>query len=85
MIISYLFVNGKEIFKFNTNNKNVNLPTKFCLGSISNGFGATSSRDISLKGNVYNLSVNYNAIVNCDIVNIHKYLVVKNYKNAWDY
>ena len=35
---SYLFVNEKEIFKFKTSNKNVNFPTQFCLGSISNRF-----------------------------------------------
>ena len=28
----YLFVNGKEIFKFNAYIKNVNFPTQFCLG-----------------------------------------------------
>ena len=33
----YLLVNGKEIFKFKTDNRNVNFPTRFCLGSISNG------------------------------------------------
>ena len=38
---SYLFVNGKEIFRFNANNKNVNFPTQFCLGSIYDGFSAT--------------------------------------------
>ena len=27
---SYLFVNGKEIFKFKVDNKNVNFPTQFC-------------------------------------------------------
>ena len=31
---SYLFVNGKEIFKLNPTIKNVNSPTQFCLGSI---------------------------------------------------
>ena len=36
--LSYLFVNGKEIFKLKANNKNVYFPAKFCLGSISNGF-----------------------------------------------
>ena len=41
---SYLFVNGKEIFKFKADNKNVNFPTQFCLGSISNRFSATESR-----------------------------------------
>ena len=28
---NYLFVNGKVIFKFKTDNKNVNFPTQFCL------------------------------------------------------
>ena len=50
---SYLFVNGKEIFKFKADNKNVNFPTQFCLGSIYNGFVATESREASLNGNVY--------------------------------
>ena len=31
---SYLFVNGKGIFKLNPTIKNVNSPTQFCLGSI---------------------------------------------------
>ena len=30
----------------------VNFPTQFCLGSISNGFGATNAREVSLKGNM---------------------------------
>ena len=43
---SYLFVNGKEIFKFkaDNNNDNKNFPTQFCLGNISNGFSATESK-----------------------------------------
>ena len=75
---SYLFVKGKKIYKFKTDNKNVNVPTQFCLGSISNGFGATDTREVSLKGNVYNFSVGYNAIDKSDILNIDKYLMVKN-------
>ena len=35
---SYLFVNGKEIFKFKAGNENVNFPTQFCLWNISKGF-----------------------------------------------
>ena len=59
---SYLFVNRKEIFKFKASNKNVNFPTQLCLGSISNGFGPTESRELSLKGNAWDSSVDYNAI-----------------------
>ena len=54
IVICYLFVNVKKIFKFKTNNKNVNFPAKFCLENIGNGFGKS------------------------DILNIHKYLMVKN-------
>ena len=39
--------------------KNVNFPTRFCLGSIFNRFGATEFRKVTLKGNVY-LIVNNN-------------------------
>ena len=64
--------NGKEIFKFKADN-NVNFPTQFCLGSISNGFSATESREISLNGNVYDFSVDYNSIDKSDILNIHNF------------
>ena len=74
----YQFVNRKEIFKFKTNNKNVNFLTQFLLGSISNGFHATESRGVSLGWNVYDFSVDYNAIDKFDILSAHKYLMVKN-------
>ena len=45
---------------------------------MSNAFGATESREVSLKGNVYDFSVSYNSIDKSDILNIHKYLVTKN-------
>ena len=75
---SYLFVNGKEIFKFKADNKNVNFPAQFCLGSISNRFSGTSSTEVSLNENVYHFSVDYSSIGKSDILNIHKYLMTKN-------
>ena len=57
---NYLFVNGKEIFKFKYNNKDVNFPTQFCLGSIFSRFIASESRDVPLNGNVYDFLVDYN-------------------------
>ena len=75
---SYLFANGKEIFKLKTSNKNVNFPTQFYLASISNGFSATESREVSLNENVYDFSVDYNSINKSDILNIHKYLMITN-------
>ena len=53
---SYLFVNENEIFNFKADNKNVNFPTQFCLWSVSNGFKAIESREVSLKRNVYDFS-----------------------------
>ena len=72
-----MFVNGKEIFKFKASNKNINFPTQIWLRSISNGFSAAESREVSLNGNVYDFSVYYNSIDKFDILNIHKYLMTK--------
>ena len=58
---SYLFINGKEIFKFEADNKNLNFPMQFFLGSISNS-ATIEARQSSLNGNVYNLSFNCNSI-----------------------
>ena len=64
---SYLFVNGKEIYKFEASYEN-NFSSKFCLGSISNKF----------KLNVYDFPVDYSAIDTSNILNIYKYLMIKN-------
>ena len=77
---SYSLVNGKKIFKFKAKSKNVNFLTQFSLGSISNKFSVTESREISLNGNVYDFSVNYSSIDKSDILNIHKYLMNKSNK-----
>ena len=54
---SYLFVNGKEVFQFKADSKNIKFPTQSCLGSIFNGFSAT--REVSLNENVYDFLVDY--------------------------
>ena len=78
---SYLFVNEKETLKFKANNKKVNFPTRFCVGNISDGFDATESIEISLKGNVYEFLVDYSVTDKSNILNIYKYLMVKNDNN----
>ena len=70
------FRNEKEIFKFKANNKNVNFSTQFFLGIISNGFAAIESREVSLKGNMYDFSFDYNSFHKSRILNIHNYLMV---------
>ena len=52
--------------------------TQFCLGSISNGFGAIGSREVSLKGNVYDFSIYYDAIDKSGILNFNKYSIKNN-------
>ena len=44
-----MIVNGKKNLKFKVDNKNVNFPAPFCLGSISNGFSARESREVFLN------------------------------------
>ena len=51
--IRYLFVNGKETLKFKALNKNINFLAQFYLGSISNGFSAIQSKEVSLNRNMY--------------------------------
>ena len=68
-----LFINLKEVFKSKVKHKKLNFPT-----SITNGFSATESREVSLNGNVYEFSVDYNSIDKSFILNIHNYLITKN-------
>ena len=75
---SYLFFNGKEILKFKADNKNLNFRTQFCLESISNGFSATVSTEVSSNGNTYDFSVDCNTIDNSDIIDTHRCFMRKN-------
>ena len=75
---SYLFVNEKKKKNLKPTVKMLNFPTQFCIGSISNGFSNTESREVSLNGNVYDFSVDYSSIDKSYILNIHKYLITKN-------
>ena len=74
----YLFVNGKEIYKFKSSITNNSFPSRFCLGSISNEFYSDDLKSVSFKGNMYDFSVDYDVIDKSNILNIHKYLMVKN-------
>ena len=76
---SYLFVNGKKIYKFKAGNSNVIFTSEFCLGSIFNKFDYVDSEEVLLKGNVYDFSVGCSSINKSDILNICKYLMSKNY------
>ena len=72
---SYLFINVKNIYKFKGNNKNINFPNKFCLGSISNKFDYFDSEEVSLKESVHNFSVDYDAIKSDMLELVRKVLI----------
>ena len=63
---SYLFVNGTEIHKFKAKDY------------ISKDFSLDNMKKTGLNGNVYDFSVDYDAIAVDDISDIHKYLMEKN-------
>ena len=62
--------------KFKADNEKVNFPTQFYQASISKGYGATESREVSFKRNIF--FSRFNVIDKSDILNILKYLMVKN-------
>ena len=49
-----------------------------CLGGLSEDYNKNSCKDTGLHGNVYDFSVDYSAIRNDEILDIHKYLMKKN-------
>ena len=77
--ISYLLVNGKEVTNFKSKKSEVKA-NQLTLGSISTDVNLSSSdiEDSQLYGNVYDFSVDYSAISNDKIFDIHTYLMKKN-------
>ena len=74
---SYLFVNGTEIFKFKAKDSEIT-PYPLCLRSISKDWSVDNMKKSGLKGCVYDFSVDHDAIVVSDILDIHEYLMKKN-------
>ena len=74
---SYLFANGKEIYKFTTKYSEI-VATPLCLGNISKDFSVDNMKRTEFNGYVYDFSVDYDATDVDDIKDIHKYLMKKN-------
>ena len=74
---SYLFVNGKEIINFKAKDSEI-VPYPLCLGGLSKDFSPSNTLKTGLKGYTYEFSVDYWAIANDKILDIHKYLMKKN-------
>ena len=66
-MIIFICLLTKKICKFKADNKNVNFPTQFCLERTSKKIDAIESREVFLKGNVYEFSFDYNVINKSDI------------------
>ena len=83
---SYLFVNGTEIIKFKAKDSEITA-YPLCLGNISKDWSVDDMKKTGLKGYVYDFSVDYDAIVVSDVVDIHKYLMKMNdiVWNVWTY
>ena len=74
---SYLFVNATEICKFKAKDSEI-VATPLCSGNISKDFSVDNMKKTGLHGNVYEFSVDYDAIANDKILDIHSYLMEKN-------
>ena len=74
---SYLFVNGKEIINFKAKDSEI-VPHPLCLEGISIDFPSQITNNVGLTGYIYDFSVDYWAIANDKILDIHKYLMKKN-------
>ena len=73
---SYLFVNGKEIIKCKAKDSEI-VPYPLCLEGISKDFTVSYILNTGLIGYIYDFSVDYWAIANDKILDIHKYLMKK--------
>ena len=71
---SYLFVNGKEIYKFKAKDSEI-VATPLCLGNILKDWSVDNRKKTGLNGYVYDFSVDYDAIAVDDILDIHNYLM----------
>ena len=73
---SYLFVNGTEIYKFKAKYSEI-VAAPLCLGNISKDWSVDNMKKIGFTGYVYDFSVDYDANVVDDILDIDKYLMKK--------
>ena len=74
---SYLFLNGVQEVKFKGKDSEIK-PYHLCLGNISEDFSSTNAQKTGLYGHAYDFSVDYGAIENNHILDIHRYLMKKN-------
>ena len=73
---SYLFVNGREIYKFKAKVSEI-VASQLCLGNISKDWSTDNVKKTGFNGYVYDFFVDYDVTDVDDIVDIPKYLMKK--------
>ena len=73
---SYLFINSKKVLKFKAKKQSV--VRKLSLGNISADVNQADRKSTGFYGYIYDLSVDYSAVSNDKIRDIHAYLMKKN-------
>ena len=74
---SYLFVNGRQELKFKAKTDQL-VTEKLCIGNLSDHWTASESEKTGLYGNIYDVLVDYQAIVGVGpIYDMHRYLITK--------
>ena len=73
---SYLFVNGTEIIIFKAKDSEI-VASPLFLGNISKDFSVDNMEKTGFHGDVYDFSVDYDAVAVHDILDIHKYSMKK--------
>ena len=74
---NYLFISGKEIVNFKSKDSEI-VPYPLCLGNLSKDFSPKNTTNTGLFGYVYDFIVDYKAITNDKIHDIHRYLMKNN-------
>ena len=72
-----MFVNGTESYKFKAKYSEI-VATPLCLGKISKDWSVDDMKKTEFNSYVYDFSVDYDAIVVDDILDIHKYFMKNN-------
>ena len=74
---SYLFFNGKEIYKFKAKDSEI-AARPLCTGNISKDMSTDNMKKTGFSRYVYDFSVDYNVSDVDNVKDIHKYLMKKN-------
>ena len=77
MVITVIYLSMKKKIKFKAKDSEI-VPYPLRLGNISKDFDFLYMRTTGMRGYIYDFSVDYNAVANDKILDIHNYLMKKN-------